>query len=290
MSVRHHAAAILGELEALGYPTLLLKGLALQELVYSQQSLRMVSDCDVLVRPEHARPVFDHLLNTGWSTAGKHCFGPGMIASYPAMNFTRHAMESLDLHWRLNYWSSDLTLHQRMWDRALPMTLDGTSVYTLDHTDHLLHAIAHGVAWEVEFTTRWVPDAMLLIESGKIDWDRLLHDSIRAGFVSPLKEAVQFLTVEMACQIPDEFVGKLGATRPARLDSVVHWIRNTPPRPSRWVIRSFFVDYILPTAGLPLRSKVLGYPLYLYRRAVRVRPGSIMTPTPTTVPTTSESS
>ncbi len=174
--------------------------------------------------------------------------------------------EQIDVHWRLNYWSRDPDLENRMRRRAIAMTIGGTKTKTLDHTDHLLHALAHGVAWEGGGTvTRWVADSVYLARSGIIDWDRLVDDAVRSGFGPQAREGLRFLVEQSFVEVPWSTIAALERTRPDPIAELAHWARNSPPTPASMLCRLFVTDYPARSAGQPMLQRIRGYPGYIVR-------------------------
>jgi Uncharacterised nucleotidyltransferase len=265
MLIRHHGVAALADLVEHGFEPVVLKGLALQELVYPNVSTRPITDVDVLFDERQANGVLVHLRTGGWNTSAKECFGPGKFASYAGSNYSRSSYEQLDVHWRISHWSRDPGLSTRMLGRSVPLTLDGVSVRTLDPTDHLLHTIAHGLAWEMGASVRWVADATYLIRTCPLDWDRFLDDVVRAGFGPPAKEALSFLQAHLDCEIPDGVIRMLADRRFSVRDRVVHWIRTGPPTGPRLAVRLLGTDYLARTANQNPLKRLALYPWFLWR-------------------------
>jgi hypothetical protein len=262
MLVRHHGIVALAELASLGLRPVVLKGLALQETVYSTGGERPITDVDLLLSESEAVVAVNHLRKSGWTSPTKECFGPGMFASYAGANFGRGPYEQLDVHWRVNHWCRAGDLSAKMIQRSVPLSLDGVAVHTLDPTDHLLHAIAHGMAWESGASVRWVPDAVLLIRTGEIDWDRFVEDIARSGFGPAASEAIQFLSVYLGIDIPDSVRHGLADRFPIG-DRVVHWIRSGPPTGRRLAARLLVSDYLVRTSGASTAARLMHYPRFI---------------------------
>jgi hypothetical protein len=262
--VRVHARSVLHEIGLAGFRPVVLKGLALQSMVYSEINLRPITDVDILLNASQAIGLLAHLEETGWRTNVKRVFGPGRFASYAGMNLGRAPFESLDVHWKLSHWSRDPQQSERMMQRAIPFVLDGQELRTLDRCDHLVHTIVHGIAWESGASIRWVADAVALLNAGPIEWDRVVEECSRGGFAPALREALLYLREELAVELPFGLVSGLRARRTSPVDALTHRIRTAPRSRMSMLARLLVTDFAARTAGETARRRVRGYPSYLF--------------------------
>jgi predicted nucleotidyltransferase len=269
MLVRRHGTSVLAELQAQGFRPVVLKGLALQELAYPGLAERPITDVDFLVSENEAVALDKFLHDRGWSTSSKRDFGPGTFASYASVNYTRDHYEQLDIHSRISHWARNPKLSKDMLQRAVPVTIDGVKLLTLDTTDHLLHTIAHGVTWEHGASIRWVPDSVHLIRTGSVDWNRFLQDITQSGFGPAALEAIRFLRARIGIEIPESVEEALARHRFSVRDRAVHWIRTGPPTKLRLAIRLVVIDYSARTAEQTALAIVLHYPGFLWRTVRR---------------------
>ncbi len=126
-------------LEAGGVPALVLKGQALNRLVYGDSGARTAIDFDLLVPFEQAREALDLLLATGWRPVLESLPTPNQRLEN-AVALRRGRIE-LDLHWFLLREARLRRSDAPFWEAAVPFTLGGRTVRTLCPTHHLLHLL-----------------------------------------------------------------------------------------------------------------------------------------------------
>lgn len=246
-----------------GIATIVLKGGALQQLVYADPPSRPLADLDILVHLDDAQRASDILTEAGLTTPAKREFGPQSAAPYAAMGYYGALHESVDLHWRVNYYTSDPTYEDRAWSRSLPITLGDVATRTLDHTDHLLHAFTHGIAWAETPPCRWAADAYLLITHPEgIDWPRFLDDATRIGHVVECRLGLDFLVHELDAPVPSWVIDALAAANVTARERVRTWLRQSPPS-RRTLATRLVLDYLYRSDGKPLATRIAGFVPYV---------------------------
>jgi hypothetical protein len=187
-----------------GDELLLIKGAALACRYYSDPGLRPMVDFDFMVKPESAPCVLNHLKASGWKTPQwyeqQQRLGliPKRLSSSnsPARNMQRSDGIEIDLHWNLMHDLLGTAVNQTFWDAAVPMRLpDGSQVRTLESSDLLFHCCLHGLVWSHWRSTRWVADAVILLQNNEsIRWQRLIDVAERFRYTLTLGTALEYLT------------------------------------------------------------------------------------------------
>ena len=201
-----HLPAALGALAAAGIPTLVHKGAALGHAFYRDIGARPMADLDVLVPTRQARPAIEALLRAGWSS-------PSPFAD---LDHHQHSTPlsgpegvELDLHWHLLADAEGTCTDEDFWKAAVPFDAPGLESRTLCPSDHLLQAIVHASARLDSATIRWIADAITILRSSRIDWDRVLTQAARRRFVLALREAVEYISGHFSVELPTELPGRL---------------------------------------------------------------------------------
>jgi hypothetical protein len=234
------AAALAGA----GIQVLFLKGAALAPLYYGELGLRALADLDVLVRRDDVpravrrlaqlgvRPRDGYAKSLERALAGEaNLADEGFQHSLPF--FTRDGLE-LDLHWSVMYSNAGPHSDDAMWARAVPFSVAGVEGLTLCATDHLLHALVHGLSYSDAATIRWIADAILILRHG-VDWTVLLGEVARRRLELPAREALGFLADEFGAPVPDPVRQRLAEVHPTALarlrylDLLQDWGEVRPP-------------------------------------------------------------
>lgn len=255
----HHRDVIPG-LDALHSPpvhvgeTLILKGLALQSLVYGcDPPTRPVKDVDILVSRRDVRSWVDHLESAHFVAESPYSLSYAI--RYRKSAGYRLGTSSVDLNWRVHEFSADHEVEARMLRRSKRLRIAGRDMLTLSITDHLLHTLLHGSAWNPVSPTRWILDASLLIRSGEVDWEVLLDEVHRCAWRSPILEMLEYLRDVFDVEVPTDAMRSLRA-RPSHLRGLAAHFALT--RHSRWSRRTCRVIYAEAMNQRPLARSRLG--------------------------------
>ncbi|MDF1825631.1 MAG: nucleotidyltransferase family protein [Verrucomicrobiales bacterium] len=210
---------VLDLLEEAGIESILLKGAALSETVYSP-GLRPMADIDILVRPRHVDDALALLQKSGWQ--------PRFACHKDARKFT-HALQldnsdhrSLDLHWD-PFHDRFLDEHQleSFWEASLPISVQGRDARVLCPADQLLQICEHGVRYDDTPPFRWLGDAFSIVEKlgDTIDWQRCTRMASKHGLLPQLQDTLLFLRNELRLELPGESAEVLnsGASPGSRL-------------------------------------------------------------------------
>lgn len=222
-------------------PPLILKGLPLQSLVYgSDPPTRPVKDIDILVAPVHVPAWITHLESLGYVAESPYSLGYGL--RYRKSAGYRSDRSSIDLNWRIHEYSADPSIEARMMARSQFVGIAGQSLQTLDATDHLLHTLLHGSAWNPVPPTRWVLDAALLIRGGAITWGTFIDEADRCDWRSPIVEMLDYLSSTFEVEIPAQSMASLRSLRPRVAGVASHFALTRRSRWSRRACRLLYAE------------------------------------------------
>ena len=105
----------------------------------------------------------------------------------------------------------------------------------------LLHICVHGSMQNGAPATRWIPDAVVILQtSGSlIDWDRLLEEAKKRSFVWILQHAFRSIDDILSDSIPSDFREHLHATPVAYRERLEYRVRLLDKwRMNEWGIHS----------------------------------------------------
>lgn len=222
--------AALRALAEAGLDTLVLKGGALALSRYGDLGLRPMQDLDVLV-PTAAVPVaLEALRRIGWTSLAP--ITPGFLRTQHAAPLAGPGPGArCDLHWHV-YWEccrpSD---DDDLWASSVALDFGGLSTRMLGPADQLLHVLVHGSRRTPSPVLVWVPDAILTMRAGGIDWDRLLAQAARRRFVLRALTALDYLREALGAPVPASVVSRLRSLPVSPLERLEYAVINRPPGP-----------------------------------------------------------
>ncbi len=263
---RRMAPALAGFHRA-GISTLLLKGAALTLLHYRDFGLRPMQDLDVMVPQERALDAVSLLEAQGWSrsTLPAVRFGKFFLSYRQSAEFRRPPQERLDLHWHVLAQACHREADQLFWEASVPVEFEGHATRALCPTDQLLHACAHGVAWNDIPPLRWVADACCVLESSTIDWQRLLQVAATCQVVPALRDALRYLVNTVAAPVPEDVLQKLESMPVSpnqQLEYQFHLKQLGTPG-MRQTVKALYPQYRRAMEGKGWLNRALGIPLFL---------------------------
>lgn len=194
-----------------GIPVAILKGPAIAQLHYGDLSVRPIVDVDAMVPKQFVRPLVKQLLASGWQLI---TWAPdGLSDAY--LDY-RHAIglrspdgAEIDLHWHAFHHCCNDEIDRVLLSRTVSLDLVGVRVSAFDPTDQLIHACIQGMCWEGAASIRWIPDAVMVIRSAQVDWDRLVRLAIDTRSTLMFETALKYLKSDFDCDIPSAAILRL---------------------------------------------------------------------------------
>ena len=250
-------------LEQAGIESLALKGMGLIGLAYREPGVRPMNDVDLLVHGRDLRRAVEVLAAEGWQ--------PAQARADELMRFARlfHAVLlrhptgiELDLHRHILEESNWPHADDGVWVRQRTIELSGRAVATMSPTDHLIQAIVHGVRWDPVPPIRWIPDAVVLIRTGAIDWDVLATESERRGVALAMRAGLEFLNDEFDQEIPAGTISRLQAIVAGRLERIDFRFEQAGSGAGTHMMR-YLTRYLRLTSNRGVVERMRLFPLYL---------------------------
>jgi len=204
-------AKVLTLLKNAGIQTVVLKGIALTELVYKNYGIRPMSDMDILVPLQSAQHAVNILKGAGFVVESEHLLEHNLEFGR-SIAFTDDAVNSLG-----NVQNNDF------WDDLIPVEVSGVETHSLSHTDNLLHAIVHGIRKNPEPPIRWIADSMMIIHSNRIqiDWQRLLTYASKFRVYLQVRQALLYMRDHFQAEIPSDVINQMEAYEPSYVERIV---------------------------------------------------------------------
>jgi hypothetical protein len=188
-----------------GIDTLVVKGGALGETVYGDQTLRHSHDIDLLVRPVDLQGARDALGGLGLHgpTGSGTAAGPGIEmvhdSGLPVLLHTRR--------WRIEPYESD---PEGPWRRSREVVLGNVAARVMSPEDHLVHQLGHASYCPSRSSLLWAVDGYLIADRNEdLDVDRVRSEARGASLSTPLSVMIEYLRVELEAAFPAALVDGL---------------------------------------------------------------------------------
>ena len=153
----------------------------------------------------------------------------------------------------------------------------GGKILTLCPTDHLLHAIVHGVVHNNSVPIRWIADAKMIIKKHTIDWDRIVNLSTKNNVSVKVLVSLKYLKTHFINNIPEEVINSLQITPNNRFEEIefiektkklnrikIHYFNYLrAKRNSKYVLPFCFISYLKTNFGLKSSFNI---PFYILKK------------------------
>jgi hypothetical protein len=202
------AVSLIETLRPAGIEPVFLKGVALVAHYYPDASLRGVGDVDFMVPRERVTDAVDALARAGWASESglsKEAIQRQMRAGH-AWQFYKKGADGeermCDMHWHpvIRCYSPLLA---QMFLRDAETVVSGDAHLRIPcATDMLFHAAAHGLQWTWTTPIRWIPDALFIIRSNKVDWERLRVLAGEVQMTFRVHRALTYLKTHFDAPVP----------------------------------------------------------------------------------------
>ncbi|MDX9773084.1 MAG: nucleotidyltransferase family protein [Bacteroidales bacterium] len=214
-------------LEEEGIRVVLLKGLALEHMVYGSRGLRQMSDADLLVAPGNALRARDILVREGFISMPMK----SPIYRHIVLDLGNHLPElhrggvSVDLHYRLFGPGSEEMVNRAV-EESEEITEGGTVLYVLAPLTAFLGLVSHIRKHEVkgEFQLRLWSDIYLLLKKygGRIINDTLPAAAEQAGISREVRAVMTIMEQVWGLQIPSVMRALPGSDEERRAGRFMH--------------------------------------------------------------------
>ncbi len=249
-----HILRVAEALAAARVPLMLLKGAALQQLVYGRAELRPMSDVDLLVRESDAARAGEVLERIGY--ARTQFFRDRSF--FPRFYYETHYQCGekspclIDLHvrpWRPMRYARTVPA-DALWARAKTVRIGNAEAY-VPCDDHLLihlavHAAVHGCG-----RLLWLADIARVMRerSRRIDWHRTVETAIRWRVALPMRRALEAVERTCGAGAPEHVMAALRRATTSWRDRLALW---HAPRDAAHPLRHVLVN-VLTTPGARYR-------------------------------------
>jgi hypothetical protein len=235
--VRHEilfaAAAQIETLLGAARPVLL-KGLALQVRLYRERAVRASSDVDIFVPPTEIARTLAQVEQAGWmrtEARPRTCDVDAIAATQTRLTYRMPSGVEVDVHWYpRQVLVFDPAAVEQFTSEVRELDYRGRRWRIPSDTWLLFEAIEHGLTWNQVTPTRWLTDAVDLLEAedAAVDWQALvtMADRARLGlvFAAALKVMAGYCG-----QVPEAAIERLEARRAGMRERIYLRCRLKPP-------------------------------------------------------------
>jgi len=227
-----------------------------------------MNDFDVMVRVKQTPAAIDLMKKLGWNPIPRspEALTESYLSIVNSHGFTHNSGRECDLHWHLFPEGCQADADNDFWDHSVPFHVHGVSTRSLAPTDQLLHVCVHGAEWNPIPPLRWVADAMMIMKTSLIDWDRLIAQAQKRLLILPLRDTVDYLHHQLSAPVPPEILQSLHKMQASRLERAEYKYKteNYESKPLGYLPVLWF-RYLRLEGGNGSPYKLLGFVKYLQR-------------------------
>ncbi|MFN8625256.1 MAG: nucleotidyltransferase family protein [Candidatus Binatia bacterium] len=206
-------------LDAVGVPSIVLKGGALAKVVYHNIALRTLMDVDLLIHREHFDTAVRRLAQRGFTPrraetrTGAAGYENELLLTKPGA-----VPVPLELHWSLfdsPYYQQRLNL-DACWRQAVPFALGERQALMLDPVSQLLHLCGHIVLHHGGADLLWENDIaeVVALNGPTLDWSALLDRAAAFDLVIAVQRMLLPLAEDEPAAVPGDILERVRRMRP----------------------------------------------------------------------------
>ena len=187
---------------------------------YDEVGVRTISEFELLVREVDLERA---LRAAGWKGAPV----PERVArGRSTVRVEGQEHTAFGLHWRFlpEFPSADDDL---VWQAAAQTALEGIEGLVLDPADELLATCAGGARTALWANVQWIADAVVIIRSGRLDWERLEGMALARRAALRMREALGYVGDLLQAPVPEEVCSALAAVPVTPRDRVAHRVSGS---------------------------------------------------------------
>lgn len=239
----HELATILQALAQANIPVIVLKGAALAQASYGNVALRPMHDLDLLLPFAHIPQALSIVATLGFQLLEPIPFGDrsGLFWNELLLVKEGHKPVYLEFHWHLldNPYYASRPGTPELFERSLPLQLEGQPARILAPDDFLLHLCSH--SWH-HHSGLWpqagADIAQLLVQNGPtFNWERFLAHAQQYDLAYAVQTTLSQVVTQWHCPLPAGTWQAIQALRPGRKERFfIYCQQNKYLKPLRTII------------------------------------------------------
>ena len=202
----HSVEPVLAALREAGIEVMFFKGVALLLGLDLDTALRPMDDVDIIVRPEDFHKASLVINKLGWlpRTGDRHIINEAT----KDFSFQNGKGQFLDVHLHPLLYARWGAHEMEIWERAQQQSFRGIPVRVMDHTNHLVHIIVHGLARNPVPPVRWGADATMLLNDAAcpVQWGYLVEQSKTLRTTFAVAAGLRYLKENLAVRVPEDVI------------------------------------------------------------------------------------
>jgi len=209
------ASDVLAWLTEAGIPAIVLKGVALSELVYRDRSVRPMEDLDLLVPGEEADRAVGLLARAGYRRLGRPELRRGFDREFRAevtLESPGPVRAFVEVHWQLigPVFACRHVDYAAVWRQAVSTRIAGQPTRVLGAEDWVLHQAAHAVLKHRRVTLLDLVDIDRLVAhlGTVLDWERLFETARAYRWTPAIAEVLGEAARALGTPVPTSLLEK----------------------------------------------------------------------------------
>jgi len=216
---------ILSACEQEGIPVILLKGSYLAKQIYPEIGLRPMSDMDLMVQPRDLPRAGAITERLGYTPSYSYSVDVEMVFSHQMPLYNKGGIFAIEWHWHITEPDKPYELEpDELWERAIPMQIEGIPCFGLAPEDLFLHLAYHLTGHHIctaPMRALVDIDLMLGTTSPYLDWQVVIDRARRWRLERCVYLTLRLVTECFGTPLPD---GVLTALVPEQVeDDVMSW-------------------------------------------------------------------
>ena len=194
-----------------GIPVMVLKGMARIATNSALASARYVRDIDIIVDAARIDETCNVLIANGWRPLYGRLPGESraepfgrLLPEHPDRITVTQEDFHVDVHRSAIHFGRSGTFDDILWTRCNNAVLRGRPVKVPSETDQFIHALAHGVVFDIEKPVDWVIDALDASRGKGFSWDICAAELQRRHIGAAVASGVEFLESELGFKVPEK--------------------------------------------------------------------------------------
>jgi len=255
---------IASTLQAAGLPALFLEGPTHAARFYGDLALRPSSAVHVLTNPADAAEASKRLESRGWDLRPGSDDYPGWRVLFAANGDICVLRSSLSFDY---VGRDDVPAEEPLWHAAEAFDVNAADVFVLMPSDALFAACVAGARYGPLPPTQWLTDAVMILRSGELEWDRLVNLAVEHRQHLRLREALGCL-LDLPVPVPQRVADAyawLAQRQPTRRERVAFAL-STGTLARRGGLADALAELLATTTGESLARTATRLPGHLCAR------------------------
>jgi len=259
-----HTKEIAATLREAGIRALYVEGSPLADRFYPERGLRPSWFVDVLVDEQASVTARDVLAGAGWTTPAGPVADPGDPVALNHADRTVCVLRS-SLSYDFVMPEDPASSNGPLWESARPFALDGAEIPVPGPTETLLAVCTSGARVKPTASVQWIVDAVMIIRSDEVDFERLAELARARGQTLRVREVLSYLSTLPETSIPAPVLARLDAAAVSPRERLAYALAARSLR-AGGSLPEHAARHLAAASNRSLPGAVVTFPEYLRRR------------------------